>query len=101
MAQTTANLQKMKTVSSELEKIYAALTNNKKTLDETMSQLPKIWQGEAATTYFKAYQENSQYFAQIAQAIQGASSTMGNIATAYNKADLAAADAIKSKMAKG
>lgn len=30
MAQSTVNLQKMKSVASELEKIYATMTNNKK-----------------------------------------------------------------------
>ena len=101
MAQSTVNLQKMKSVSSELEKIYTAMTNNKKKLDETIAQLPKGWQGEAAAAYQRAYQENSTYFVQLAQAIQSCSATLNTIATTYNKADMAAAEAIKSKMAKG
>ena len=68
MALSTVNLQKMKSVASELDKIYVAMVNNKKKLDEQMGQLPKIWAGEGAQAYQKAYQENSNDFALIASA---------------------------------
>lgn len=101
MAQSTVNLQKMKSVASELEKIYATMTNNKKKLDELMGQLPKVWAGEGAQAYQKAYQENANDFALLAQAIRNCSSTLTSAAGSYGKADMAAAEAIKAKMAKG
>ena len=101
MAQSTVNLQKMKSVASELEKIYATMTNNKKKLDELMGQLPKVWTGEGAQAYQKAYQENANDFALLAQAIRNCSSTLTGAAGSYGKADMAAAEAIKAKMAKG
>jgi len=101
MAQSTVNLQKMKSVASELDKIYAAMNNNKKKLDELMGQLPKVWAGEGAQAYRKAYQENSRDFALLAEAIRNCSATLTASAGSYSKADMAAADAIKAKMAKG
>ena len=101
MAQSTVNLQKMKSVASELDKIYATMNGNKKKLDELMGQLPKVWAGEGAQAYQKAYQENSQNFALLAEAIRSCAATLTASASTYGKADMAAADAIKSKMAKG
>jgi WXG100 family type VII secretion target len=101
MAQSTVNLQKMKSVASELDKTYAAMASNKKKLDELMSQLPKIWVGEGAAAYGKAYQENSREFQLLAEAIRSCSATLTSSAASYSKADMAAAEAIKAKMAKG
>ena len=101
MAQSTVDLQKMKSVASELDKIYATMTSNKKKLDELMGQLPKVWTGEGAQAYQKAYQQNAGDFARLAEAIRNCSSTLTGAAGAYSKADMAAADAIKAKMAKG
>ena len=101
MAQSTVNLQKMKGVASELDKSYASMTANKKKLDELMAALPKVWAGEGALAYGKAYQENARDFALLAEAIKNCSATLTASATSYNKADMAAADAIKAKMAKG
>ncbi len=101
MAQSTVNLQKMKSVSSELDKIYATMTNNKKKLDEVVARLPKMWKGDAAAAYQKAYQENARDFALLAEAIRSCSTTLNTISSTYGKADMAAADAIKAKMAKG
>jgi len=101
MAQSTVNLQKMKSVASELDKIYTAMTNNKKKLDEAVASLSKVWQGQGAQAYQKAYQENAQDFALLAEAIRGCSATLSTSANTYSKADSAAADAIKAKMAKG
>ena len=101
MAQSTVNLNKMKSVSSELDKIYAAMTSNKKKLDELVGALPKIWAGEGAQAYIKAYNENTRDFALMAEAIRGCSASLATITNTYGKADTAAADAIKAKMAKG
>lgn len=101
MAQSTVNLQKMKSVAAELDKIYTTMTNNKKKLDETVAALSKVWQGEGAAAYQNAYRENSRDFALLAEAVRNCSSTLTASANTYNKADAAAADAIKAKMAKG
>lgn len=101
MSKSTVNLQKMKSVSSELEKIYGIMTSNKKKLDELVTQLNKIWQGEGAAAYQKAYGENSNDFHLLAESIKSCSLTLASMTASYGKADMAAADAIKSKMAKG
>jgi WXG100 family type VII secretion target len=101
MAQSVVNLQKMKSVASELEKTYAAMASNKKKLDELIGQLPKIWVGEGSQAYSKAYQENSREFQLLAEAIRNCAETLTASAVSYGKADMAAAEAIKSKMAKG
>ena len=101
MAQSTVNLQKMKSVASELDKTYATMISNKKKLDELMAQMPKIWTGEGAAAYQRAYQENSRDFALLAESIRNCSATLTTVSTSYGKADMAAADAIKAKMAKG
>jgi WXG100 family type VII secretion target len=98
MAVTTANMQKMKSAASELENIYTAMTNNQKKLEEAMTALPKIWFGEGAQTFQKQYQQNAPYFGQMAAAIQGASQTLNNISTTYDKADAAASEAIRAKL---
>ncbi len=97
MAQSTVNLQKIKSVSSELEKIYTTMTTNKKKLDEVVAQLAKVWKGEGAQAYQKAYQEKARDFALLAEAIRGCSATLTASATSYSKADMAAADAINPK----
>ena len=101
MAKSTVNIQKMKSVSSELDKIYSTMVNNKKKLDELMGQLPKLWVGEGSQAYQKAYQSNSRDFALLAEAIRNCSATLTSSVNSYGKADMAAADAIKAKMAKG
>jgi WXG100 family type VII secretion target len=101
MAASTVNLQKMKSVSSELDKIYTSMTNNKKKLDETIAALSKVWQGEGAVAYQNAYKQNAQDFALLAEAIRSCSATLTASVNTYNKADAAAAEAIKSKLAKG
>lgn len=101
MAQSTVNLQKMKTVASELDKIYATMNTNKKKLDELMGQLPKIWSGEGAQAYQRAYTEHAQNLFQLGEAIRNCSMTLTTVASSYGKADMAAAEAIKSKLAKG
>ncbi len=101
MAASTVDLQKMKNVSSELSNIYTTMTNNKKKLDELMARLPKVWQGEGASAYQNAYAHNAQNFVLLAEAIRSCSQTLSAVSTTYSKADMAAAEAIKAKMAKG
>ena len=101
MAQSTVNIQRMKSVSSELDKTYQTMTNNKKKLDELIGSLSKVWSGAGAGAYLSAYSQNSNDFVMLAEAIRGCSATLSTITNTYGKADAAAADAIKSKMAKG
>ena len=100
MAQSTVNLQKMKSVSAELEKISASMAGNKRRLDDLMETLPKVWKGEGADAYQKAYRENAKNFQQLAEAIRSCSEILSSSHSTYSKADMAAADAIKSKMSK-
>ena len=101
MSQSTVNLQKMKAVSAELEKIAASMAQNKRLLDDLMTTLKKIWKGEGAEAYQKAYVENSRNFQLLAESIRSCSQMLASTHGVYSKADMAAADAIKSKMAKG
>jgi WXG100 family type VII secretion target len=98
MAQSTVDIQKMKTVAGELDKIYANMMNQLKKMDEAMGNLEKLWKGEGAEAYQNAYRQNTQNFLQLAESINNCSQTLTSIATSYNKADNAAAEAIKSKM---
>lgn len=101
MAQSTVDLQKMRIAARELDNIYAGMMNQLKKLDENASGLQRIWKGDAAQSYQKTYLANTQNFLQLAESINSCSKTLTAIAASYNKADLAAADAIKAKMAKG
>jgi WXG100 family type VII secretion target len=98
MAQSTVDIQKMKTVAGELDKIYANMMNQINKLDGSMSSLEKLWKGEGATAYQTAYKQNTTNFLQLAEAINNCSQTLSGIAVSYGKADNAAAEAIKSKM---
>lgn len=98
MAQSTVDIQKMKSVASELDKNYATINNQLKKMDEYMGNLSQIWTGEGASAYQNAYLQNTQNFVQLAEAINSCSTSLTAIANTYNKADMAAADAIKSKM---
>jgi WXG100 family type VII secretion target len=98
MAQTTVDIQKMKSVAGELDKIYANTMNQLKKMDEAMANLDKLWKGEGATAYQNAYRQNTQNFLQLSEAIRSCSESLSSIANSYGKADSAAADAIKSKM---
>lgn len=101
MAKSTVDIQKMKSVSSELDKTYSAMTNNKKRLDELISALPKVWAGEGSQAYVRAYQQNANNFTLLAESIRSCSATLTTVTNSYGKADMAASEAIKSKMAKG
>ena len=101
MAQSTVDMQKMKTASAELEKIYTSMQAQLKKLGENISSLRGLWTGEAASTYINAYQQNSQDIQNLATAIRSASVTLNTISTTYTKADAQAAEIIKQKMARG
>ena len=101
MAQSTVNIQKMRSVSSELDKIYSTMTANKRKLDELMGALPKIWAGEGAQAYIRAYSQNANDFTLLAESIRSCSATLTTITTTYGKADMAASEVIKTKMVKG
>ncbi|MDR1589319.1 MAG: WXG100 family type VII secretion target [Oscillospiraceae bacterium] len=98
MATTTVDLQKMKNVASELDKIHANITNQIKKLGESVGSLEKLWKGDAAQAYQSAYRQNASNFSQLAAAIKNCSTSLTTITTTYGKADTAAAEAIKSKM---
>lgn len=95
---TTVDLQRMKSVAGELDKIYANTMNQIKKLDEAMGNLQQLWKGEAALAYQNAYKQNTSNFLQLAEAINNCSSTLLTITNTYSKSDMAAAEAIKSKM---
>lgn len=101
MAQSTVDMQKMKTAASELDKIYSSMQQQLKKLDENMASLKGIWTGEAAATYINSYQQSVSEIQGLATAIRSASVTLTNISTTYNKADAQAAEMIKQKMARG
>lgn len=101
MAQSTVNQAKMKQVSNELDKIQSNLETQIKKLDECLSALSKIWQGEAANTYLQAVSANQEYFYQLATSVRFASETLGEIAVTYDKADSQASELIRSKMGRG
>ena len=73
MAQSTVDMQKMKTAAAELEKIYSAMQNQLKKLEENMQSLKGAWTGEAASAYLASYQENAADINALAQAIRSAS----------------------------
>lgn len=98
MAERTVDIQKMKSVASELDKNYAAINAQLKKLDECMGNLNQLWQGEGAKAYQNSYLQNTQNFLLFAEAINSCSKTLNTISSNYSKADTAAADAIKSKM---
>lgn len=98
MMQSTVDIQKLKSVAAELDKSYATINNQIKKLDEVMANLGQIWKGEGAKAYQNAYLQNTQNFLQLAEAVGSCSASLITIANTYGKADMAAAEAIKSKM---
>lgn len=101
MAQSTVNLQKMKTASAELEKIHAAMQAQLKVLDENVQSLRGKWAGEAGAAYLASYQQNAADIKALAAAILSASQTLQSISATYNRADAQAAELIRQKMARG
>ena len=101
MAQSTVDMQKMKSAAGELDKIYNSMQAQIKKLDENMTALKGIWTGDAATTYVGSYRQNQANIQNLAAAIRAASQTLTTISTTYNKADAQAAEIIKQKMARG
>ncbi len=98
MAQSTVDIQKMRSVSAELDKNYTSITTQLKKLEEQMALLAQLWKGEGASAFQAAYRQNAQNFAQLSAAVRSCSISLSSIAANYGKADTAAADMIKSKM---
>ena len=101
MAQSTVDMQKMKSAAGELEKIYSSMQNQLKKLEEDMNVLKGMWTGDAANTYINAYKQNAADIRNLATAIHSASNTLSAISATYTKADAQAAEMIKQKMARG
>ncbi len=101
MAQSTVDLQKMKTAASELERIYSSMQTQIKKLDENVQTLKGLWTGEAASAYLQAYRQNQTDIQNLAAAIKAASTTLTTVTATYGKADNQAAEIIKQKMARG
>ena len=95
----TVNIQRMRSSISELENIQANMQKQLKTLDETMSSLKKVWTGDAANTYLKQYEKNSNSFKNMAKAIRSASEALGDSCNTYDQAEGTALD-IVAKMGK-
>ena len=98
MAQTAVNIQKMKSVSADLDKIYGDIHKQLQKMDEHMGTLEQLWRGEAAQAYQKAYLSKTDGFLRLAESVKACSQTLSGIAGAYQKADIAASEAIKAKM---
>lgn len=95
----TVNVQKMRSAIGELENIYANMQKQMKTLDETMTSVKKVWTGEAANKYIKAYQTNLKDFQNMAEAINSATNALADSCGAYEEVDYNAMD-IVAKMGK-
>ena len=98
-AKNTVNIQKMQSAATELDRIYSQMIKQIKTLDETMSSVKQVWQGEAANTYLKQYQKNEKAFESMANAIKSASETLFESSSTYGEADSTAMDIVQ-KMGK-
>ena len=98
-AKNTVNIQKMRSAITELENIHSNMEKQIKTLDETMSSVKKVWTGEAANKYLKAYQTNLKDFQNMAGAIQSAVNALADSCGTYETVDANAMD-IVAKMGK-
>lgn len=94
MAKTTVNVQRLKSVAGELDQISANISAQVKKMDEHVSSLRKVWQGEAASDYLTKYSRHSDTFKAMAKAIQDAASTLNANAAAYNQAETQTSDTI-------
>ncbi len=101
MAISSVDVNRLKQVSTEMENLYTQLAQNERTMSETMEQVKKAWQGDAATTFINAYTQNAPEFANMSKLIQNAATTLQQIATNYNKQETSAADIVRSGLAKG
>ncbi|MCR4891036.1 MAG: WXG100 family type VII secretion target [Lachnospiraceae bacterium] len=101
MSNSTVNINKMKTASTELDKIAQSLAQQVKKLSENTTALRKVWHGEAANTYITAVTQNEQNFQQLTNSIRSASSSLKEITTSYSRADAQASEIVKNRMGRG
>ncbi len=98
---TTVNMQQLKSVADEFEKIGSTMFANEKKLSELMSSLNNLWQGEAATHYLRAFEQGYPELQQMSKLMTTTSQTLSTIATNYSKSENQVSDMIKSTLAKG
>ncbi len=100
-AKNTVNIQKRQAAAGELENIHVSMQKQIKKLEETMSEVRKVWSGEAATTYLKQYDKNSKSFSSMAKAIKDASEAMKESCSTYDQADSSAMDIVAKLGSRG
>ncbi len=98
---TNVNMQQMKAVAAEFEKIGATLFANEKKLSELMSELSTVWQGEAAQKYLTSYEHHLPELQQMSKLMTTTSQTLNSIAASYMKSESQISDIINSALAKG
>lgn len=94
-AKNTVNVQRMRSAITELENIYSSMQKNIKTLDETMSEVKKVWTGDAANTYLKQYSKNLKDFQNMANAIRSASNALAESCGIYEQVEGNAMDIVQ------
>ncbi len=94
-AKNTVNIQKMRSAVTELENIHSAMQKQIKTLDETMSDVKRVWSGEAANTYLNQYSKNLQDFQNMSNAIKSASGALAESCNVYETVDNNAMDIVQ------
>ncbi len=93
-AKNTVNIAKMQAAAGELENIHVSMQKEIKKLEETISEVRKVWSGEASTTYLKQYDKNAKSFSSMAKAIKDASEALKDSCSAYDNADSNAMDIV-------
>ncbi len=101
MASTTANIQKLKQASIELENISVAMVSNHSKLTEVMEQLATKWHGEAASKYLQEFRTHSPDLEGIAVVIDSAARSLDEVGNIYNKAEDEASGTIRALLGKG
>ncbi len=101
MASTTANLQKLKQASTELENISVAMVTNHSKLTEVMQQLSSKWHGEAAGRYLDEFYSHSPDLEKMAAVIDSASRSLDTVGNIYAKAEDEASGTIRAMLGKG
>ncbi len=101
MASTTANLQKMREASTELENISVSMVTNYSKLAEIMEQLASKWHGEAASRYIEDFRAHSPDLEKMAALIDSASRSLSEVGSIYAKAEDEASGTIRAMLGKG
>ncbi len=98
MASTTANLQKLREASTELENISVSMVSTHSKLTEIMGQLSSKWHGEASGRYMDEFTAHSPDLEKMAAVIDTAARSLKGVNDAYVKAESTAADTIRSML---